>query len=392
MRIDGTWYRTIWLENETTVQIIDQRQLPHEFVVESITSTEDMAVVIKDMHVRGAGLIGCAAAYGMYLAARAALASVADLAKDSEATVQRFQDHLKEAGEMLIATRPTAVNLKVGVERVQTSVLSKLAGDGGLDAAVLAAREMAAKVTDEDAEFCKRIGEAGAEILERIRDEKQKSSGAACVVVNVLTHCNAGWLAFADWGSALSPVYAAFDRGVKLHVWVDETRPRNQGASLTAWELGKHGVPHTVIADNAGGHLMQNGLVDVVITGADRVTRTGDACNKIGTYLKALAARDNNVPFYVALPSSTIDWTLSEGKDIPIEQRGDDEVKFAEGLCVSDGKKRKVLLTPSSSAAGNWAFDVTPRRLVTGLLTERGLADASESAILRLFPERASCL
>merc|ERR1719150_2319206 len=242
-----------------------------------------------------------------------------------------------------------------------------------------------------------RIGEAGAAILERIRDAKQTKQECAStekrdIVVNVLTHCNAGWLAFADWGSALSPVYAAFDHGVPVHVWVDETRPRNQGAALTAWELSKHGVPHTVIADNAGGHLMRSGLVDMCITGADRVTRGGDACNKIGTYLKALAAHDSKLPFYVALPSSTIDWEIEDGADIPIEERGAEEVKFAEGLCQASGKRRKVLLTPSDSPAGNWAFDVTPRRLVTGLLTERGLTCASVEALAQAFPEHGGRL
>mmetsp|Transcript_79051 Transcript_79051/g.144147 ORF Transcript_79051/g.144147 Transcript_79051/m.144147 type:complete len:393 (-) Transcript_79051:8-1186(-) len=385
MRVDGTWYRTIWLHDDSTVRIIDQRQLPHEFVIEDITTVEAMAVAIKDMHLRGAGLIGCSAAYGMYLAAREAVAAAV---KD----VERFKELFGEAGKKLRATRPTAVNLHVGAERVESAVERALAGKAeNLEAAIAAARAEAGKFTDEDAEFCKRIGEAGADILEKIRDSKKKADGAEAgsCEINVLTHCNAGWLAFADWGSALSPVYAAFDRGVRLHVWVDETRPRNQGAALTAWELGKHGVPHTVIADNSGGHLMQHGLVDIVITGADRVTRTGDACNKIGTYLKALAAHDNGVPFYVALPSSTIDWTLADGSKIPIEQRGGDEVRFAEGICTSDGKKRKVLLTPEGSKAGNWAFDVTPRRLVTGLITERGVVATSEADILRSFPEKA---
>ncbi|CAK0885856.1 unnamed protein product [Prorocentrum cordatum] len=249
------------------------------------------------MHVRGAGLIGCAAAYGIYLAARAA-AAADELVLEAVAA----------AGVRLRATRPTAVNLAVGAARVEAAVGAALQGGGGAAAAVAAAKAEAGRFTDEDADFCHRIGEAGAALLEEIRDAKRAKAGACGEepVVNVLTHCNAGWLAFADWGSALSPVYVAFDRGVRLHVWADETRPRNQGAALTAWELSKHGVPHTVIADNAGGHLMQNGMVDVVITGADRVTRTGDACNKIGTYLKALAARDNGLPFYVALPSSTI--------------------------------------------------------------------------------------
>mmetsp|Transcript_19653 Transcript_19653/g.62316 ORF Transcript_19653/g.62316 Transcript_19653/m.62316 type:complete len:400 (-) Transcript_19653:140-1339(-) len=390
MRVDGKWYRTIWLKDHDTVQIIDQRHLPHEFVVEDVGSLDAMAAAIKDMHLRGAGLIGCAAAYGMYLAAREAAAELQQEAP--EAAVARLRERLVAANERLCSTRPTAVNLRVGAGRAQRAAEVALDGGGGLEAAVHAVREEAAKVTDEDADFCRRIGAAGAELLERIGKRKQAAAGGGTgeITVNVLTHCNAGWLAFADWGSALSPVYAAFDRGLKVHVWVDETRPRNQGAALTAWELGKHGVPHTVVADNAGGHLMQRGLVDVVITGADRVTRTGDACNKIGTYLKALAAQDNGLPFYVALPSSTIDWQLAEGAEIPIEQRGDEEVRFAEGLCAADGKRRKVLLTPAASPAGNWAFDVTPRRLVTGLLTERGLAAASEEALAQLFPEEAA--
>ncbi|CAK8993062.1 unnamed protein product [Durusdinium trenchii] len=373
MRVDGTWFRTIWLKDESTVQIIDQRHLPHDFVVEDIRSVEEMCMAIKDMHLRGAGLIGCAAAYGMYLACLRSL----------PCTKAEAKEHLAICAQRLLATRPTAVNLRVGVERVQ-AVLDKLLGGSEVDreALQLAAREEAKKVTDEDASFCERIGEAGAKILEEIHRKKAKLAEP----VNVLTHCNAGWLAFADWGSALSPVYVAHNRGLPIHVWVDETRPRNQGASLTAWELAKHGVPHTVIADNAGGHLMRRGLVDVVITGADRVTRQGDACNKIGTYLKALAAKDNEIPFYVALPSSTIDWQMKDGAEIPIEQRGDEEVKYAEGL-GEDGKRRKVLLTPAASPAGNWAFDVTPARLLTGLITERGLADSSEEGLRKLFPE-----
>jgi len=276
------------------------------------------------------------------------------------------------------------------VQRVLTAVESSVGAGLGTADIVESAKQEAIKFTDEDAEFCRRIGENGAALIEEIYNRKRESGIKECVV-NVLTHCNAGWLAFADWGSALSPVYVAFDKGISLHVWVDETRPRNQGAALTAWELGRHGVPHTVIADNAGGHLMQRGMVDIVFTGADRVTRTGDACNKIGTYLKALAAHDNKVPFYVALPSSTIDWELADGADIPIEQRGDEEVRFAEGLCEEDGKRRKVLLTPAGSKAGNWAFDVTPSRLLSGLLTERGLAEASEQGLGKLFPEKLPC-
>lgn len=378
MKVDGVWYRTIWLQDDAVVQIIDQRHLPHEFVVEDVRTVDQMAAAIKDMHVRGAGLIGCAAAYGVYLAV---------CSGDVEAEAMRGR--MEAAGKQLRATRPTAVNLAVGARRVEVAVEAALA-KGDPAAAVSAAREEAKRVTDEDAEYCRRIGEVGADIIAKIWEKKSTSgSNASSNCVNVLTHCNAGWLAFADWGSALSPVYAAHDRGVPVHVWVDETRPRNQGAALTAWELGKHGVRHTVIADNAGGHLMRSGLVDMCITGADRVTRGGDVCNKIGTYLKALAAHDNGLPFYVALPSSTIDWELEDGADIPIEERGAEEVKFAEGLCSETGKRRKVLLTPSASPAGNWAFDVTPRRLVTGLLTERGLAEASTQALARAFPEQA---
>jgi len=387
MRVDGKSYRTIWLQDEATVQIIDQRHLPHEFVVEDICTEKEMSVAIKDMHLRGAGLIGCAAAYGMYLAAREAASS----AKDATCVAVA----LKTAGERLLATRPTAVNLRVGVERVQHIVQSAAAKTGATPATAVAAACMEAiAVADEDAEFCRCIGEAGAKVLEAVHKQKLASGtdqiGEKKGVVNVLTHCNAGWLAFADWGSALSPVYAAFDLGLPVHVWVDETRPRNQGAALTAWELASHGVPHTVIADNSGGHLMQRGLVDIVITGADRVTRTGDVCNKIGTYLKALAAHDNSVPFYVALPSSTIDWQLSEGGKIPIEERGGDEVRYAEGLCMEDGKRRKVLLTPAASSAGNWAFDITPQRLITGLITERGVSKASEEGLAQLFPQEAA--
>lgn len=412
MRVDGTWYRTIWCSGKDgdesvlpSVQIIDQRYLPHEFVVEDICNVAEMAVAIKDMHVRGAGLIGCAAAFGMYLAAKlAAEAASSTAAEGGSAAEASFRKVLRESGELLRATRPTAVNLRVGVERVAAAVEAFLTMAGKaqngsrrevLAGAVAAALAEAKKVTDEDADACRKIGEAGADILEAIFSRKEASKGESdeAPVVNVLTHCNAGWLAFADWGSALSPVYVAMERGLRVHVWVDETRPRNQGAALTAWELGQHGVPHTVIADNSGGHLMQRGLVDVVITGADRVTRGGDACNKIGTFLKAVAARYCSLPFYVALPSSTVDWSMEDGADIPIEQRGEDEVKFAEGRCAEDGKRRKVLLTPEASPAGNWAFDVTPRGLVTGLITERGLADAAKglsAELARLYPDEVA--
>ncbi|CAE7579732.1 mtnA [Symbiodinium sp. CCMP2456] len=368
MRVDGTWYRTIWLKDPDVVQIIDQRHLPHQFVIEDVRSLDEMSIVIKDMHVRGAGLIGCAAAYGMYLSLR-------ELSKTSSA--KEVRERLEHASQQLRATRPTAVNLRVGVEKVAKAVESVLEPNGGrLEAALGAARKEAARITDEDADFCRRIGEAGADLLQQLYERKKASASTPEDKLTINARL-----------CIVSSVYAAFDKGLPIHVWVvDETRPRNQGASLTAWELAKHGVAHTVIADNAGGHLMRTGLVDVVITGADRVSSCGDACNKIGTYLKALAAKDNNLPFYVALPSSTIDWRLKDGADIPIEQRGDEEVKYAEGLC-EDGKRRKVLLTPANSSAGNWAFDVTPSRLVTGLLTERGLSEASEKGLAALFSE-----
>jgi len=401
MRVDGTWYRTIWLkkDDECCVQIIDQRHLPHSFVIEDISTLEAMCTAIKDMHLRGAGLIGCAAAYGVYLASIAAAreanssaSSTPSSPSSSAAAESTFRAALNAAGEQLLLTRPTAVNLRVGVERVSGAISRVLeaGGPSAIIAAVEAAKLEAAKFTDEDASWCKALGQHGCSLLEALWERKRGSpshDGKNCV--NVLTHCNAGWLAFADWGSALSPVFAAFDKGIPIHVWVDETRPRIQGA-LTAWELASHGVPHTVIADNAGGHLMRVGLVDVCITGADRVTSGGDACNKIGTYLKALAAKDNNVPFYVALPSSTIDWKIEDGMKIPIEERGADEVKYVEGLSEEDGKRRKVLVLPAASSAGNWGFDVTPRRLVTGLITERGTSQASVEALTALFPDKVS--
>src|SRR5947209_12730389 len=349
MNVNGRRYTSIWLEpnDESVVQIIDQRFLPHAFVVEDIRTVDQMAAAIREMHVRGAGLIGAAAAFGMYLAARAG--------RD-----------LHEAAAILRATRPTAVNLAWAVERQLSS------GD-----LLQAAQAIAA----EDAEFCRRIGEHGIELL---RDLSARKDGAP---VNVLTHCNAGWLAFVDYGSATSPIYAAHDAGLPVHVWVDETRPRNQGSKLTAWELGQHGVPHTVIADNAGGHLMQRGDVDLVIVGTDRTTYTGDVANKIGTYLKALAAKDNDIPFYVALPSSSFDWMLREGARIPIEQRGEEEVKYADGL--ADGKNVNVRITPEGSPAANYGFDITPSRLVTGLITERGICSPNETSILKMFPEHA---
>ena len=347
------------------MQLIDQRRLPHEFVIEDVGTVEQMAAAIKEMHVRGAGLIGAAAGYGMYLAALEA-------SRESD-----FDAALSRAAEILKTTRPTAVNLAWAVDRQMRAI----AGETSPDAKIARAFQTAGEIADEDAEFCRRIGAHGVGLIQRLH--RKKKGGA----VNILTHCNAGWLAFVDYGSATAPIYAAHDAGIPVHVWVDETRPRNQGAKLTAWELGQHGVPHTVVADNAGGHLMQHGLVDMVIVGTDRTTFTGDVANKIGTYLKALAAKDNRVPFYVALPSSSFDWEMRDGlTEIPIEERGSEEVKYADGLI--DGRRAEVLITPRDSPAANYAFDVTPRRLVTGLITERGICKANEKGVLALFPER----
>lgn len=365
MKVNNRYYRTIWTEegNNSVVQIIDQRSLPHKFVIESLSSVDGMAKSIKEMHVRGAGLIGAAAGYGMYIAAL-------------EAPENNFDDYLISVGKKLKATRPTAVNLAWAVDR-QLKAMEK---GGSPKEKISIAFKTANEIADEDAEYCRRIGEHGLRIIEEI--SKSKNGG----VVNILTHCNAGWLAFVDYGSATSPMYAAFDKGINVHVWVDETRPRNQGARLTAWELGQHGVPHTVITDNTGGHLMQHGKVDLIIVGTDRTTRTGDVANKIGTYLKALAAKDNNIPFYVALPSSTFDWKMRDGiNEVPIEERDADEVRFIQGLC--EGEIKKVLIAPSGSPAANYAFDVTPSRLVTGLVTERGICKADEESILKLYPE-----
>jgi len=355
--------RTIWLkaDDPQCVQIIDQRKLPHEFVVEDLYSVEDVFVAIRDMHVRGAPLIGATAAWGIYLSVLAQ---------------PRFDFKvLQQAGESLKASRPTAVNLVWAVDRMIDRLMS-VEGDH-----LAIARAEAELICDEDIEICQKIGEYGLNLITEI---SQKKPGKP---VNILTHCNAGWLATIDWGTATSPIYHAQQQGIPLHVWVDETRPRNQGASLTAWELLNQGVNHTVIVDNAGGHLMQSGDVDLVIVGTDRTVRNGDVANKIGTYLKALAAFDNQVPFYVALPSSTIDWELTSGKQVPIEQRSADEVTHISGQFYH-GEAGSVRLTPESSPAVNPAFDVTPARLVSGLITERGICEASEAGLLTLFPER----
>ena len=363
MRVQGKLYRTVW-EEDGTVNIIDQRHLPFAFVIEELKTVHDVCAAIADMHVRGAGCIGATAGWGMYLAAREA------------AETTDFGSAFREAADRLMATRPTAVNLAWAVNRQQEAVDS----EGSIEAKIGRARQTAREICDEDAAWCRQIGKHGLRLFQEI------SASRGSEPVNVLTHCNAGWLAFVDHGSATAPIYAAHDAGIPVHVWVDETRPRNQGARLTAWELGEHGVPHTVIADNAGGHLMQRGLVDLVITGTDRTTFTGDVANKIGTYLKALAANDNGIPFYVALPSSTIDWGTSDGMAIPIEQRSAEEVTRIDGV-TNAGDVAEIRLTPDSAPARNDAFDVTPARLVTGLITERGICEASESGLRGLFPE-----
>jgi len=366
MNIQGQHYRTLWVkrDDERIVQIIDQRALPHRFVIEDLTTVEEVAVAIQEMHIRGAGLIGATAGFGMYLAALEACEAAS------------FEDSLQAAACQLKATRPTAVNLAWAVDRQ----LAAIAPGGTPEEKVAIAFATAKEIADEDAAYCRRLGEHGVTLIEQI----SRAKGGA--PVNVLTHCNAGWLAFVDYGSATAPIYAAHDRGIAVHVWVDETRPRSQGAKLTAWELGQHGVPHTLIADNTGGHLMQHGMVDLVIVGTDRTTRTGDVANKIGTYLKGLAAKDNGVPFYVALPSSSFDWQMRDGvAEIPIEERGSEEVKYADGWL--NGAHAEVLVAPAGSPAANYGFDITPARLVTGLITERGICAATEESILALFPE-----
>ena len=364
MQVDGKPTRTIWLESDgRSVGIIDQTQLPHRFVTLRLTTLADAAYAIAAMQVRGAPLIGAAAAYGM------ALAVGADPSDES----------LERAYAALLATRPTAINLKWALDEMMAAVRNRPHAER-----TSAAYRRAAEIADEDVAINQAIGRHGIKLIEAIAAGKKPGEP-----VNVLTHCNAGWLATVDVGTATASIYAAHDKGLPVHVWVDETRPRNQGASLTAWELGQHGVPHTVIPDNTGGHLMQHGLVDLVIVGTDRVTANGDVCNKIGTYLKALAAKDNGVPFYVALPSPTIDWSISDGRrEIPIEERDATEVTEISGR-LPDGSIARVRLTPEGSPAANYAFDVTPARLVTALITERGVCSPSRAGLALLFPERA---
>jgi methylthioribose-1-phosphate isomerase len=362
MQIDGVAYRTIWVDPDDgwSVRIIDQTRLPWSLDIARLTTLEQAAHAIRAMLVRGAPLIGATAAYGLCLALRA----------DSST------EAMERAAETLAATRPTAINLRWALERMLTRLRNTEARSR-----VAAAYAEAASIADEDAACNEAIGRHGLKLIEEVARRRPDAP------VNVLTHCNAGWLATVDWGTALAPIYKAHEAGIPLHVWVDETRPRNQGAALTAFELGKHGVAHTVIADNAGGHLMQRGQVDLAIVGADRVTRAGDAANKIGTYLKALAARDNDIPFYVALPSPTIDWELESGAAIPIERRDAREVTHIEGW-TEEGRRVAIRLTPPDSPAANYAFDVTPARLVTALITERGICPASRDGLFELFPER----
>ena len=368
MIVQGTHTRTIWLKSNdpSVVQVINQQRLPHAFEIVDLCSVEDVRRAIKDMIVRGAGLIGATAGYGMYLAI---------LTAPKHAPIDSV---IETAAKALLASRPTAANLAWAVNR-QADAMRACSTHAER---VAAAYETARAIADEDAAACRQIGVFGQELLTALAHKKRGET------LHILTHCNAGWLAFVDYGSATAPIYAAFDAGINLHVWVDETRPRNQGASLTAWELEQHGVPHDLIVDNAGGHLMQHGWVDVVITGADRVTRNGDAANKIGTYLKALAARDNGIPFYVALPSSTFDFKLTDGvAEIPIEERDPDEVRFVTGKTTT-GEVASVQICPDATPARNWGFDVTPARLITGLICERGVCKASAQGILKLFPEQ----
>ncbi|WP_340112206.1 S-methyl-5-thioribose-1-phosphate isomerase [Maribellus mangrovi] len=365
MKINGKHYHTIWLkENDPTVfQVIDQRKLPFQFEIYDMKTVEDVFFVIREMVVRGAPLIGVTAAYGMYLA----------LLEFQSGNRKEF---LSEKANYLKSSRPTAVNLAFAVDEMLNYILGNIEDSDLHDKALYKAHAL----KQSEIDFGDKIGESGLKIIEEIYHKKGDT-------VNILTHCNAGWLACIDWGTATAPIYKAHLKGVPVHVWVDETRPRNQGARLTAYELGEEGVPHTVIPDNTGGHLMQHGMVDMVIVGSDRTTVTGDVANKIGTYLKALAARDNDIPFYAALPSSTIDWEMEDGiNEIPIEQRNADEVAKIEGW---DGKQiQSVQLIPEKSPVANYGFDVSPARLVTGLITERGVCKADKKSILKLFPEK----
>ncbi|MGS2717066.1 S-methyl-5-thioribose-1-phosphate isomerase [Eionea flava] len=374
MNVKGEALRTIFLADDGwRVTIIDQTVLPHQFQLLNLSSLAEIATAISDMQVRGAPLIGAAAAYGMALAMRA---------DSSEASIEHAYYTLQQ-------TRPTAVNLCWALDCMKSTLLNVPESQR-----MALAYQTAAKLCDEDVAMCSSIGDHGCELIASLWQQKANDA-----TVNILTHCNAGWLATVDWGTALSPIYKAHNAGIPVHVWVDETRPRNQGFNLTAWELGQHGIPHTLIVDNAGGHLMQHGHVDMCIVGTDRTTRTGDVCNKIGTYLKALAAFDNHIPFYVALPSPTIDWNIADGVNgIPIEERSSQEVTHMTG-CDENGRMQEMLVAPKHSSAANYGFDVTPARLITGLITERGVAyhrkennngvGGLEQSLRALFPEKA---
>ena len=357
MKIEGKEYRTIWFDDKNKiVKIIDQTKLPHQFIIKDLKTVKDAINAIKTMEVRGAPLIGATAAYGLVLA----------ILKNND------QSFLKKSSEDLINSRPTAINLKWAIDRM----MKKLSGINSNEILNLAINE-AKEICEEDVKFCENIGLNGLNIIEEIYNKKKDT-------INILTHCNAGWLATINWGTATSPIYHAHKKGIKVHVWVDETRPRNQGANLTSYEFNEEGVPNTIIADNTGGILMQRGEVDICIVGTDRTLSTGDVANKIGTYLKALAANDNNVPFYVALPSSTIDWNIKDFKDIPIEERNSEELSHVEGL-DENNKVKKVLIYPKKSKALNLAFDITPAKYITGLITEKGVCEASEQGLKKLF-------
>ena len=355
MRIKGKPYKTIWFE-KNLVKIIDQTKLPHQFIIKDLKTVKDAINAIKTMEVRGAPLIGATAAYGLVLS----------IIENNDLS------YLKKSSEELISSRPTAINLKWAVDRM----IKKISGANDKEILKIALDEAKA-ITGEDEKFCKNIGLNGLKIIEKIANKKKDT-------VNILTHCNAGWLATIDWGTATSPIYHAHQKGIKLHVWVDETRPRNQGANLTSYELNEEGISNTVITDNAGGILMQRGQVDMCIVGTDRTLSNGDVCNKIGTYLKALSAKDNNIPFYVALPSSTIDWSIKDHKQIPIEERNSEELSHVEGI-DENNEIKKVRIYPQKSKSLNLAFDVTPAKLVTGLITEKGICEASEKGLKGLF-------
>ena len=355
MRIEGKEYRTIWFENNN-VKIIDQTKLPHKFIIKNLKTVEDAINAIKTMEVRGAPLIGATAAYGLVLA----------IIENND------QSFLKKSAESLISSRPTAINLKWAVDRM----MKKLSGFNS-DKILKIALTEAKKICEEDVKFCENIGLNGLKIIEEIYNKKKDT-------VNILTHCNAGWLATINWGTATSPIYHAHKKGIPVHVWADETRPRNQGANLTSYEFNEEGIKNTIIADNTGGILMQRGEVDMCIVGTDRTLANGDVCNKVGTYLKALAAHDNNIPFYVALPSSTIDWNIKNHKDIPIEERNSEELSHIEGL-DENGNVKKIQIYPKKSKAMNLAFDVTPGKYVTGLITEKGICKASEGELRKMF-------